>query len=184
MTDRQVTGETCLRRCEPSTTGEDSQPLGAPTTAAERGRRRRTWRGPASPALTPAAKSPDDQMTMRSPTPARTEECSDAGVPSTAWEWLDECAVRMPLPAHHRDVEDVRDLAVEVACRLAEAVIDGGVDSDPIDVDADGQPGPWSEIVVRLLRVGPTLALVRAESLNGNTRATWLITLRRRPLPG
>lgn len=184
MTERQIE-ETCLRRCEePSATGEDSQPLGSPTTAAERRPRRRTWQEPPWLPRSPAATNPDDQATTRSPTPARTEERSDAGAPSTAWEWLDECAVRMPLPAHHGDVEDVRDLAVEVACRLAEAVIDGGVDSDPVDVDADGQPGPWSEIVVRLLRVRRTLALVRVECLNVNTRATWLITLRRRPLPG
>lgn len=120
---------------------------------------------------------------MRSPTPARAAEISDAGAPSTAWEWVDECAVRMPLPAHHGDVEDVQDLAVELACRLTEAVIHGGVDSDPVDVDANGQPGPWSEILVRLLRVGPTLALVRVECVNVNTRGTWLITLRRRSLP-
>lgn len=89
----------------------------------------------------------------------------------------------MPLAAHHCDEDDLQNLVVELACRLTEAVIPGGVESEPVDVDVDGQQGPWSEIVIRLLRVGPTLALVRVEFTNVNERAAWLVTLRRKSIP-
>lgn len=120
---------------------------------------------------------------MCSPTSSRQARRSNASASGTAWEWVDECAVRMPLAAHHADGEDLKSFIVELACRLTEAVITDGVESEPVDVDADGHQGPWSDVVVRLLRVAPTLALVRVELTNLDKRAAWLITLRRRPLP-
>lgn len=120
---------------------------------------------------------------MRSPTSSRPERRSNASASGTAWEWLDECAIRMPLAAHHCDGEDLKSFVVELACRLTEGVITGGVESEPVDVDADDHHGPWSDVVVRLLRVGPTLALVRVDLTNLDARAAWLITLRRRLIP-